>query len=65
VATALPVSSTTRERKRANFAPPNELAELDAISSKVEAADIPTSCRRKARAKLYTVDEVEALGRTI
>lgn len=52
-----------RKEALANFAPPNELAELDAISSKVEAADIPNFVPPKGPGKSYTVDEVVALGK--
>jgi putative heme-binding domain-containing protein len=53
----------SRKEALANFAPPQELAELDAISSKIEAADIPNFVPAKGPGKNYTVDEVVALAK--
>lgn len=53
----------TRKEALANFTPPNELADLDAISSKIEAADIPNFVLPKGPGRAYTVDEVVALAK--
>jgi putative heme-binding domain-containing protein len=53
----------TRKEALANFAPPDELAALDVLSSKVEAADIPNYVAPKGPGKTYTIDEVVALAK--
>jgi putative heme-binding domain-containing protein len=53
----------TRKEALANFAPPDELAALDVLSSKVEAADIPNYVPAKGPGKTYTIDEVVALAK--
>jgi putative heme-binding domain-containing protein len=53
----------TRKDALANFAPQDELAALDLLSSKVEAADIPNYVPAKGPGKNYTVDEVVALAK--
>lgn len=53
----------TRKEALANFAPQNELADLDMLSSKVEAGDIPNYVAPKGPGKTYTVDEVVALAK--
>jgi putative heme-binding domain-containing protein len=52
----------TRKEALANFAPQSELAELETISSRIEAADIPDYVPPKGPGKNYTVDEVVALA---
>ncbi|TDU73412.1 putative heme-binding domain-containing protein [Prosthecobacter fusiformis] len=50
-----------RKDSLATFVPESELAELDAISSKVEGADIPNYVAPKGPGKAWSVDEVVAL----
>lgn len=53
----------TRKEALANFAPQEELAALDELSSKVEAISIPNYVAPKGPGKTYTVDEVVALAK--
>lgn len=48
----------TRKEALANFAPKDELAALDALSSKVEAVAIPNYLAPKGPGKNWTIDEV-------
>ncbi len=51
----------TRKEALAHFAPENEKAELDALSSRQEAVDIPNYVAPKGPGKAWTIDEVVAL----
>ncbi len=53
----------TRKEALANFVPQNELADLDTLSSRVEAADIPNYVPPKGPGKTYAIDEVVALAK--
>lgn len=53
----------TRKEALATFAPPNELAELDAMSSKSEAVAVANFVAPKGPGKNYTIDEVVALAK--
>ncbi len=50
-----------RKDALATFAPPDELAALDAIGSKIESVTIPNYVAPKGPGKAWTVDEVVAL----
>ncbi len=50
-----------RKDSLATFVPESELAELDALSSKVEGSDIPNYVAPKGPGRAWTVDEVVAL----
>lgn len=50
-----------RKEALANFAPPSELASLEALSSRTEAVDIPNYVAPKGPGRAWTVDEVVAL----
>jgi len=51
-----------RKDALATFAPPEELAALDALSSKTKAVDIPNYVAPKGPGKAWTVDEVAKLA---
>ena len=53
----------TRKEALANFAPPDELAELDALSSKVEAVLMPNITPPQGPGRAWTIDEVLALAK--
>ena len=53
----------TRKEALATFAPENELAELDALSSKVESIVMPNITPPKGPGRAWTVDEVLALAK--
>ncbi len=53
----------TRKEALTTFAPPNELAELDAMSSKAEAVVAANFVAPKGPGKNYTIDEVVALAK--
>lgn len=53
----------TRKDALATFAPANEVADLDALSSKMESVTIPNYVAPKGPGKTYTVDEVVALAK--
>lgn len=51
-----------RKEALANFAPPDELAELDALSSRMEAVAMPNITPPKGPGRAWTMDEVLALA---
>ncbi len=53
----------TRKEALANFAPQTEMAELDALSSKVEAVLMPNITPPQGPGRAWTVDEVLALAK--
>lgn len=52
-----------RKEALANFVPPEEVAELDALSSKVEAVAMANITPPKGPGRAWTIDEVLALAR--
>lgn len=53
----------TRKEALANFAPQNELAELDALSSKVESVVMPNITPPQGPGRAWSVDDVLALAK--